>query len=116
MTLAYDAWLGQLDPPPPKLAEPRVQTVEPARSVEPNTTPEADLWSARPALQHIRAFAYARLCSPWAVLGVALLRVLHHVPPWVTLPPLIGGRGSLNAFVALVGPPGSGKGAAEAAG
>jgi hypothetical protein len=77
--------------------------------------PDEDFWNARTALRHIRAFAYARLCAPWAVLGAALLHALHCVPPWVTLPPLIGGRGSLNLFVALVGPPGSGKGAAEAA-
>lgn len=77
--------------------------------------PEAEFWNSRRALQHIRAFAYARLCSPWAVLGVVILRVLHHIPPWVTLPPLIGGRGSLNLFAALSGPPGSGKGAAETA-
>jgi hypothetical protein len=79
------------------------------------SAPDQDFWDARPALRHIRAFAYARLCSPWAVLGAALLHALHCVPPWVTLPPLIGGRGSLNLFVAQVGPPGSGKGAAEAA-
>jgi hypothetical protein len=53
------------------------------------------------------------MCSPWAVLGSTILHVLHYVPPWVTLPPLIGGRGSFNLFVANVGPTGAAKGAAE---
>src|SRR5512133_3006590 len=73
----------------------------------------AAFWSLRPSLTHIRDFAYARMCSPWAVLGSTILHVLHYVPPWVTLPPLIGGRGSFNLFVANVGPTGAAKGAAE---
>jgi hypothetical protein len=77
--------------------------------------PPDEFWDARPALAHIRDFAYARMCSPWAVLGAVMLNVLHQVPPGVTLPPLIGGRGSLNTFVATVGPSGAGKGAAERA-
>jgi hypothetical protein len=64
--------------------------------------PPDEFWDARPALAHIRDFAYARMCSPWAVLGAVILNVLHHVPPGVTLPALIGGRGSLNTFVATV--------------
>lgn len=72
-------------------------------------------WETRPILQHIRDFAYARLASPWAVLGVVLVRTLHHIPPWVTLPALIGGHGNLNLFIALVSQSGGGKGAAEAA-
>ncbi|MGC3953419.1 MAG: hypothetical protein QM804_04055 [Propionicimonas sp.] len=74
------------------------------------------LWDQRPVLGHIRDFALARMCSPAAVLGVVLLRALAVIPPAVALPPLIGGPGSLNLFVALVGPPGAGKGAAESAG
>ena len=74
-----------------------------------------EFWQSRHHLGVIRQFAYARMCSPWAVLGVVLCRVLTQIPPWVTTPPLIGGRGSLNALVALVAPSGSGKGAAEAA-
>ncbi|MGO1284666.1 MAG: hypothetical protein ACTHWV_09870 [Brachybacterium sp.] len=70
------------------------------------------LWTARPHLASIHAFARARLASPWAVLGTVLLRSLATVPANVTLPPLIGGRASLNLFVALVGASGAGKGAA----
>ncbi|MGP5252332.1 hypothetical protein ACTXLT_07450, partial [Brachybacterium alimentarium] len=70
------------------------------------------LWSARPHLGAIHDFARARLASPWAVLGTVMLRALATVPPNVTLPPLVGGRASLNLFTALVGASGSGKGAA----
>jgi hypothetical protein len=76
---------------------------------------DEELWEARPRLAHIRTFAYSRMAAPWPVLGVIMLRVLHHVPPWVTLPPIIGGKGSLNMLLALVGASSSGKGAAEAA-
>jgi hypothetical protein len=74
-----------------------------------------DFWSRRDVLGHIREFAYARMTSPWSLLGVCLLRVLAVTPAHVVLPPLIGGYGSLNMFVALVGPSGVGKGATEAA-
>ena len=76
--------------------------------------PPQDLWTARPAFAHIQHFAYSRMCSPWAVLGMSLLHALHWIPPWIKLPAIIGSVGSLNSFVALVGPSGSGKGAAEA--
>lgn len=79
------------------------------------TEQSVDFWQARPILTHVRDFAYARMTSPWAVLGVCLLRALAIVPPHVVLPALIGGHGSLNLFCALVGPSGVGKGAAEAA-
>ena len=52
--------------------------------------------------RHLRA-------GPLATLVVSLLRVLGTIPPWVTLPPLVGGRGSLNAFAGLVSPSGVGK-------
>jgi len=68
---------------------------------------------SRPVLEHIRVFARARMCSPWAVLGVVLARVVASVPPFVVLPPVIGSAASLNLFVALVGASGGGKGAAE---
>lgn len=63
-------------------------------------------------LATIQQFAHARRCSPWAVLGVVLCRVITTIPPHVTLPAVIGGRGSLNLFVCLVGVPGLGKGGA----
>lgn len=75
----------------------------------------ADWWNDRPVLAHIRDFALARMCSPAAVLGVVIERTLATIPPTIVLPPVIGGVGSLNLFCALVGPSGSGKGAAESA-
>ena len=72
---------------------------------------DAGFWGARESLAAIYAMAHARLCSPWSVFGVTLCRALATVPPWITLPPVVGGRGSLNFFTALVGPSGTGKGA-----
>jgi hypothetical protein len=73
-----------------------------------------DFWDQRRSLRHVHDFSRARMTSPWAVLGVVLTRVMVTTPPFVVLPPLVGSYGSLNFFVALVGPSGSGKGAAEA--
>lgn len=74
-----------------------------------------DFWDSRPVLNHIRHFAYSRMTSPWAVLGGCLLRAIGTIPPFVVLPPTIGGVGSLNLLVGLVGASGAGKGASEAA-
>lgn len=76
--------------------------------------PNLDQFWSRPSLAHLHDFARARRTSPWAVLGVALVRAVVATKPWVRLPALVGGDGSLNLFVALVGPSGSGKGAAAA--
>lgn len=73
-------------------------------------------WSSRPSLRHIRDFARGRRVCPWSTLGVALVRAACHVPPHVYLPPLVGGRTSVNLFCALVGPSGVGKGGSESAG
>lgn len=73
---------------------------------------DTDFFAARPVLSHIKDFALARRASPWAVLGVVLVRVIACIPPRVVLPPLVGDVASLNLFIALVGPSGSGKGAA----
>lgn len=73
----------------------------------------AQFWLTRPSLERVRQWGLARMCSPWALLGAVMARALATVPPWVRLPPVIGGPGSLNFFVALVGPSGTGKGAAD---
>ncbi len=72
-------------------------------------------WDARPELAHLRDFARARMASPWAVLGCALVRAVCCIEPITVLPPIIGGEASLNLFVGIVGKSGDGKGAAEAA-
>lgn len=73
---------------------------------------EEAFWSSRPELETIRTFARARIVSPWATLGGVLADVVSTVPPTVRLPPTVGGEGSLNLIVGMVGPSGSGKGAA----
>ncbi len=72
-------------------------------------------WTARPVLEHMRTFARSRMCSPFAVLGVVLARVIAATPYTVVLPPIVGGRASLNLAVGLIGRSGDGKGGAEAA-
>lgn len=76
---------------------------------------EVSIWDERPWLRHIHTFAQSRMVSPTALLAVVLVRRIGIVPPWVTLPPLVGGRASLNMFAALVGPSGAGKTAAASA-
>lgn len=71
-------------------------------------------WAARPVLQRVLTLARARGVGPWAVLGAAMARAIATIPPEITLPGIVGSRMSLNLFVALVGPSGGGKGAAEA--
>lgn len=78
-------------------------------------TEHATFWELSSTLQHVRDFARARRVSPWAMLGVVMARVLTMIPPSVQLPPLVGGRASLNLFVGLVGASGKGKGAPERA-
>jgi len=75
-----------------------------------------DFWSARPELAAVHGWARARMAAPTAVLAVVLARVIAATPPFVVLPPIIGGEASLNLFFALVGNAGGGKGAAERAG
>lgn len=75
----------------------------------------ATFWTARPVLAHLHDFARARRVAPWAVLGITLARVIATTPPQVVLPALIGGHGSLNLFIGIVGRSGAGKGTAEAA-
>jgi hypothetical protein len=75
---------------------------------------EAPFWQSRPVLEHVLAVARARAVGPWALLGAVLARAIATIPPDIALPGIVGGRMSLNLFVALVGPSGGGKGAAEA--
>ena len=63
-------------------------------------------------MHHIYDGPLSLMASPWAVLGCCAAKVLALVPPNVTLPPIIGGPGSLNWYVILAAPTGGGKGAA----
>lgn len=82
---------------------------------EQTSAAEAEFWDSRPLLGHVQQFARARMTSPWAVLGVTLARAVTATAPFYVLPPIVGSHASLNLFVALVGPSGGGKGAAESA-
>jgi hypothetical protein len=99
----------------PKRVDPLAD--EPTSALPPSEPPSSDelvaFWDARPLLAHIERYSRARRVAPWAVLGCVLARVVTATEPSIVLPPLIGGQASLNLFVGLVGPSGSGKGAAE---
>lgn len=75
---------------------------------------EHGFWDSRESLRMIYTTAMARMCPPWAVLAHTAARALTQVRPHVTLPPLIGGPGSLNWFAAVVAASGGGKGASSA--
>jgi hypothetical protein len=77
---------------------------------------QALFWSSRPVLEHILKLARSRRVGPWAVLGTAMTHAVAGIPTHVAIPAIVGGRMSLNLFVALVGPSGGGKGGAESAG
>lgn len=72
-------------------------------------TVEERLFGATPLLSTIRQAAHARLVTPWAVLGAVMARVVAELPPYVVLPPLVGGDASLNLAVAIVADSGGGK-------
>lgn len=73
---------------------------------------EQDFWTARSSLRLIYTAALSAMASPWAVAGCCAVRTLARIPPAITLPPIIGGPGSLNFFVAISAKSGGGKGAA----
>lgn len=72
---------------------------------------EQDFWQSRDSLALIYQAALSRMASPWAVLACCAARVLCMIPPAITLPPIIGGPGSLNWFAAIAAKSGGGKGA-----
>ena len=73
---------------------------------------EQDFWTARESHRVIYEAALARMGAPWAVFAACVARVLTLVPPSMTLPPIIGGRGSLNWYGVVVAESGGGKGTA----
>lgn len=88
----------------------RDSAVEPMATTSEPEIGEQSFWTSRPELAHVFAFARSRMASPWATLGVVLVRVLSQVPPEYVLPPIGGTFASLNLFAAVVAPSGSGKG------
>jgi len=82
-----------------------------AETVETASLPSIgeDVWTARPWLSELRAYATARECHADAALGVVLARVAASIPPASTLDTGIGSPASANLFVAPVARPGLGK-------
>ena len=74
-----------------------------------------DFWSATPVLERVRQFARSRRVGPYSMLGVTLVKATSSIPPYVVLPPTRGSYGSLNLYVALVGPSGTTKSTSMAA-
>lgn len=74
-----------------------------------------EFWSKRDVLKHIHHTAQARMVGPLAVLAYSIAEALATIPTYITLPPIVGGRGSLNTCIAVVGPSGAGKGTAGVA-
>lgn len=89
-------------------------TQAPPCNVDPDTGeiiegfPET-FWDLRPALDHIRIAARARLVAPAAVLGCVLARIAAFTPPSSCLPPIIGGWQPLSLYIGLRGSSGAGK-------
>lgn len=71
-----------------------------------------DFWEARPVLRHIRQAAHARNRSGDLVLGGLLAREAALLPPRLQADTGVGSPASMNMFVILFGPPGSGKSSA----
>jgi hypothetical protein len=71
-----------------------------------------EFWDARETLKRIRTAARSRGAAPDAVLGAVLAGVSLRTHPDVKLPPIVGGPGSLNLAVGIIGPSGTGKGVA----
>jgi hypothetical protein len=87
--------------------EPRTKSLTRVQDIE------SGFWTKRDSLQSIYLGALARMCSPWAVLAICAARALALVRPNATLPPIIGGPGSLNWFAAIAGTSSAGKDAAD---
>lgn len=87
------------------------------------TTPETDevlninlpddFWQARPALTHISQAAHSRIISRDAVLASVLARVAVTIPPWVTIPPIVGAPATFDYFAAAISRSGTGKSTSE---
>ncbi|MGP5271272.1 hypothetical protein ACTXK0_12830 [Corynebacterium variabile] len=104
------------DTPEPLTALHTTAVSEARRATAPDELPEGPervVFSHSAATRAVWHAARARLGSPWAVLGCVLSATVAATGPHLQLPALVGGPGSLNLLVSLVGEPGSGKGTAE---
>lgn len=76
--------------------------------IRPGHIPET-FWKARPIFEHIRQAAHSRGCSADTVLYGLIARLSAMLDPNIKAITGIGGRASLNIFVAMVGVSGAGK-------
>lgn len=90
------------------------EITQPPQPTAPLEAIEEHFWKSRDSLKLIYDAALSQMCAPWAVLACCAARILTLIPPHITLPPIIGGPGSLNWFAAIVAKSGGGKGAANA--
>ena len=103
--------VATLPPPPPP---PPPQSAASAAAAPQPQSPggiydaEGDFW-ARDRLDWIYREALGRQLAPWAVLAHCAARILTLVPAHVTLPGLIGSKGSLNWLASVAAPSGHGK-------
>jgi hypothetical protein len=74
----------------------------------------AGLFEATPSLKHIQTASHSRGVSAMNVLAWLLAEMLMGTPYDVYLPPVVGGRASMNLGFALVGDSGAGKSVAQA--
>lgn len=92
--------------------EPNEQPAEQPKVVKPLNLPE-EFWTARPVLGHIRQAAYSwGKPADVAFYGV-LARLSSMLPPQVQFQSGLNPNGSLNCFVAVVGPSGIGKSSSQ---
>jgi hypothetical protein len=74
----------------------------------------AGLFDSSKQLKHIQAAAHSRGVSAMNVMAWMLAEMLMGTPHDLYLPPVVGGRASMNLGFALVGDSGAGKSAAQA--
>ncbi|MEU4487349.1 hypothetical protein AB0H94_21135 [Streptomyces purpurascens] len=105
---AEHMWGGQLDDHG-HVDEPKLAVVPDTDRQRPAGLLPEEFWDARERLAHIRRFAHAAGCSGDVLLHSCLARLSGMIPHHIHAVSGIGGRASLNLFVATVGGPGAGK-------
>lgn len=82
-------------------------------SMSPLERIEEGFWGSRQSLNMVWQTSMAYRTPPWSVLAICAARALAQVRPHTTLPPVIGRRGSLNWFGAIVASSAGGKTTSE---
>lgn len=105
-------WAGELDERG-QVEDPRLSVVTDVGLQGPDGLLPEEFWAARERLRHIRAYAHAAGCSGDVLMHSCLARLSGLIPHTIAASSGIGGRASLNLFVATVGGPGAGKSTAS---